>query len=139
MFSGGGVTFLNSSGNPFLHGKGIGTMYKIEPFLPTGNVKVISTPNSVTNMIAAACEARATVVAFATHSLSKLTDADTWHQRLGHLSYNIVERMHKKEIVEGLEITTLTCQPGLCKDCIMGKQTCHPFDSNSHPIKEVLE
>ena len=139
MFGGGGVTFLNSSENPFLHGKGIGTMYKIELFPPTGNVKVISTPNSVVNTIAAACEARATVMAFATHSLSKPTDADTWHQRLGHPSYNIVKRMHKKGIVKELEITTLTCQPGLCKDCIMEKQTCHPFDGNSHSAKEVLE
>ena len=78
MFS-GGVTFLNLLGNSFLHGKGVSTMYKIELFPPTSNVKVISTPNSVTNMISAACEARVTVVALATHSLSKPTDADTWH------------------------------------------------------------
>ena len=50
-----------------------------------------------------------------------------------------VEQMYRKGIVEGLTITNLACQPGLCEDCIMGKQSRCPFDGNTHPASEVLK
>lgn len=36
VFGAGGLTFLNLSGNPFLYGNSIGTMYEVELFPPTG-------------------------------------------------------------------------------------------------------
>ena len=91
---------MNPSGSPFLYGKGIGTMYEVELFLPTGhiNAKPLTAPPSGMVM---APEARDTVVAFATHSLDKPTDADTWHQRLGHPSYDTVI-MNKCTLYENL-------------------------------------
>lgn len=79
VFGAGGVTFLNCLGDPFLYGKGIGTMYKVKLFPPTGqiNVNLLHVPDTET--VTAASKARATVLAFATHSLSKPVDADTWH------------------------------------------------------------
>ena len=138
VFSAGGVTFLNPSGSPFLYGKSVGTMYEVEVFPPTGriNAKPLTAPPSGMVM---APEARDTVVAFATHLLDKQTDADTWHRRLGHPSYDMVERMYRRGIVEGLTITNLARQPGLCEDCIMGKQSQCPFDGNIHPASEVLK
>ena len=105
VFGAGGVTFLNTSGNPFLYGKGIGTMYEVELFPPTGQID--SKSLHTTETVSAASKARAMVIALAMHSLNKPTDANTWHQRLGHPSYDMVERMHRKGIVEGLSITTL--------------------------------
>ena len=78
----GGVTFLNLSGNPFLYGKGIGTMYEVELLSPTRHIVVKPLPALAAGTITAACEARSIVLAFSTHSLNKPTDADTWHQRL---------------------------------------------------------
>ena len=91
------------------------------------------------SVLSTATQARATVLAFATHSLRKPANAEIWHQRLGHASYNIVEQMVRKGIVVGLDITTLVHQPGFCEDCVMGKQTRHPFDGNTHPATKVLE
>ena len=47
--------------------------------------------------------------------------------------------MYKKGIVKGIDITTLTHQPSLCKNCIMGKQTCRHFDGSTHLATELLE
>ena len=137
VFSSGEATFLNQPGNPFLYGTGVGTMYEVKLFPPTGHIDVRSFPTLAGGAMAS--QARATILAFASHSLNKPTDADTWHWRLGHPSYDIVEQMFQKEIIKGLSITTLTCQPDLCEDCIMGKQTPYPFDGNTHPMMEVLE
>ena len=138
VFGTGSVTFLNPSSSPFLYGKGIGTMYEVELFPLTGHInsKPLTAPPSGMVM---APEARDTVVAFATHSLDKPTDTDTCHRRLGHPSYDMVEQMYRKGIVEGLTITNLACQPGLCEDCIMGKQSRRPFNGNTHPALEVLK
>src|SRR6202044_462694 len=128
--------FLNQSGNPFLYGKGVGTMYEIDLFPPTGHINMGLPHSPAAGTITAACEARTTVLAFATHSLNKPADIDTWHRRLGHPSYDTVERMGRKEIVGGMDVTTFSRQPGLCEDCVMGKQTRCPFDGNSRPVTE---
>ena len=139
IFGSGGITFLNPLGNPFLYGKGIGTMYEVELYSPTRHIDNKPLSLLAAKTVTAALEARTAVLAFATHSLDKPTDINTWHQRLGHPSYNMVESMYRKGTVEGLNIMTLTQQPSLCEDCIMGKQTHCPFDGNTHPEMEVLE
>ena len=54
-------------------------MYEVELFPPTGQIDVSSLPVPTTATITAATDAKATALAFATHSLSKPVDADTWH------------------------------------------------------------
>jgi hypothetical protein len=80
VFGAGGVTFLNPSGSPFLYGKGVGTMYEVELFPPTGPITTKPLPIHAIAAVTAASEARANVLAFATHSLDKPTNVDTWHR-----------------------------------------------------------
>lgn len=63
-------------------------------------------------------------VAFVAASLSN------WHDRLGHVSVNVIKRMADKGIVNGLVISELpksTCEP-----CVLGKQ--HRV---SHPTRSI--
>ncbi|WVZ84642.1 LOW QUALITY PROTEIN: hypothetical protein U9M48_031649 [Paspalum notatum var. saurae] len=45
-----------------------------------------------------------------------------WHARLGHISFDTLERMAKKEMVRGLPMNT-----SLCDSCLVGKQRRQPF------------
>ena len=54
-------------------------------------------------------------------------DAQTWHRRLGHISVESVLKMMKKGMVKGMEITGNTRLPGVCKPCLVGKQTRKPI------------
>ena len=74
-----------------------------------------------------------------TRSHNKPTNIDTWHRRLGHASYSMIERMGCEQVVKGMEVTTYEKGQGLCKDCIMGKHTQRPFDDNPAWETEVLE
>ena len=60
--------------------------------------------------------------AMAAHSM------DLWHQRLGHVSDNVLKIMARKGLVDGLELSTTT--RSLCDACHMGKQT-----SSIHPSR----
>ena len=71
-------------------------MYEIELFPPTRQITTKPLPLSAIGTVTAAKEARITVLALAMHSLDKPADADMWHRRLGHPSYDVVEKMHRK-------------------------------------------
>ena len=114
-------------------------MYEIELYASTGPIHARPSPPATSTTVNAATDAARTVIVCATHSHNKATDAEGWHQRLGHPSYNIVEQMHRKNVVDRLEVTTFKRQPRQCEDCIMGKQTRHPLNGNSRPVTEVLE
>ena len=61
------------------------------------------------------------------HSLSNLMSLEQWHQWLTHCSPLTIKDMANNGLVNGLTISKDTVT-GKCKDCIMGRQTCHPFD-----------
>ena len=128
VFGGGEVVFIDKQNNPFMHGKGIGTMYEVEAHSLDNPTVPVQTPISVNCTIAA----KNTVAVYATRSHTKLTDIDTWHRHLGHVNYQVIGRMHRDAIVQGLDITTHVPTPGACEDCIMGKHTWCPFHSNDH-------
>jgi hypothetical protein len=58
----------------------------------------------------------------------KPTDLMNWHQRLGHVDVRMIEKMARKKLVEGLNITNRELK-GLCEDCVVSKATKHPFDT----------
>lgn len=111
VFGTGGVTFLNLAGSPFLYGKGVSTMYEVKLFPSTGYINTRSIP-TLTGEGITASQVRATILAFATHSLRKPADAEIWHRRLCHPSYNVIEWMFRDRIFEGLNMTMLARQPG---------------------------
>lgn len=135
VFGGGGATFINTKGAPFMYGRGEGTMYEVDLLPPTGDVSTKDLPTSIKATIAAAVR----VSVFATHSHNKPTNIDTWHRRLGHVGYSTIEKMVNDTLVDGLDVTTMQKGPGMCEDCIMGKHARRPFDGGEQREKEVLE
>ena len=116
---------LNQEGKPFLSGIAAGsegTMYEVEVFPPTGPLHQkqgdrFQPPTTATR------EAHTRVLVFATHSHNKPTNIDTWHQRLGHIGYSMIECMAHEQVVKGMDVTTYEKGQGSCEDCIMGKHS----------------
>jgi hypothetical protein len=132
VFGGGGMTCLNREGNPFLSGNNAGsegTMYEVEIYPPTGPIHQKNQTKPSPSIVAAK-EAHKRVLVFATRSHNKPTDIDTWHRRLGHVGYSVIERMGREQLVKGMDVTTYEQSQGMCEDCIMGKHTRRPFDDN---------
>ena len=141
VFGGGGMICLNREGKPFLSGIAAGsegTMYEVEVYSPTGPLHQKRGDRPSPPMTAAR-EAHSRVLVFAMRSHNKPTDIDTWHRRLGHVGYSVIEHMGHKQIVKGMNITTYEKGQGSCEDCIMGKHTWRPFDKNPARETEVLE
>lgn len=60
-------------------------------------------------------------------SLSQPTSLEQWHRRLAHCSPLTIQEMSNNDLVDGLKISEKNVK-GKCKDCILGRQTCRPFD-----------
>lgn len=58
-------------------------------------------------------------------SHESLAGLDLWHHRLGHASRDVLLRMHKEALVDGLNLK-LVCKSH-CKGCILGKQVKRPL------------
>ena len=141
VFRGGGMTCLNCEGKPFLSGivaGSEGTMYEVEVYPPTRPLQQKHEGKPLSSTTAAE-EAHARVLVFATHSHSRPTDIDTWHRRLNHVGYSVVEHMGHKQVVKEMDVTTYEKGPGSCEDCIMEKHTWQPFDNNPAQETDVLE
>ena len=76
-----------------------------------------------------------------TRLLHYLTNIKTWHHCLGHISKGTVAKMAKKDLIIGLQIIR-AAKNGQCKDCIIRKQSCRPFDAEvlpkSHPYRHMV-
>jgi GAG-pre-integrase domain/Integrase core domain len=135
------MTCLNHEGKPFMSGTAAGsegTMYEVEVYTPIGPIHQRHEKKPLPSTIAAK-EAHTRVLVFATCSHNKPVNIDTWHRRLGHASYSVIERMGREQVVKGMDVTTYQKGQGCCEDCIMGKQTRQPFDNNLARETEVLE
>jgi len=111
-------------------------MYEVDVYPTTGSIplKLNALPD-----LPAAQATYSSVKAFATHSHNRPSMIDTWHCRLGHAGYGVIERMSKWNLVDGMSVTTYEQGPGSCEDCIMGKQTCCPFDNNEDREEHILD
>ncbi|KAF5329775.1 hypothetical protein D9619_009137 [Psilocybe cf. subviscida] len=120
QFAGGKVAVLDQKGVTVVEGPAAGTMYELPLFDPT--------PDDILP------------TAYISRSLSKATDLETWHHRLGHVSEATIMKMMKGEMVIGLTNETLTrkCTVGKCEDCIFGKHARRPFDYEVVQVRDVL-
>ncbi|KAF5328838.1 hypothetical protein D9619_011448 [Psilocybe cf. subviscida] len=120
QFAGGKVAVLDQKGVTVVEGPAAGTMYELPLFDPT--------PDDILP------------TAYISRSLSKATDLETWHRRLGHVSEATIMKMMKGEMVIGLTNETLTrkCTVGKCEDCIFGKHARRPFDYEVVQVRDVL-
>ena len=60
-------------------------------------------------------------------STSQPTTFEQWHRQLTHCSPLTIKGMASNNMVDGLRITNEDVS-GKCRDCILGRQTHHPFD-----------
>ncbi|KAJ3832479.1 hypothetical protein F5878DRAFT_548102, partial [Lentinula raphanica] len=77
-------------------------------------------------------------VAALARSLDKPTDIETWHRRLSHAGLSRIDLMLKKNLVDGLNVTS-TSVLGKCVDCLVGKATRRPFDAVVERESRILE
>ncbi|GJV24619.1 retrovirus-related pol polyprotein from transposon TNT 1-94 [Tanacetum coccineum] len=70
---------------------------------------------------------------------SDLTDKESvWHIRFGHLHFNGLKELARKNMVHGLP--NLNYDDHFCEDCVLGKQTWTSFPRNAnYRAKELLE
>ena len=75
-------------------------------------------------------------------SIAKTSSAELWHQRLGHLNYDSVDRLAKGEIATGMRSKQVTPEETVkvCEPCALGKmhRESFPKQSNTKSTK-VLE
>lgn len=62
---------------------------------------------------------------------------DEWHRIFGHLNYEQLRQLHRKNLVEGMAVDTTTPASDQCRACIEGKQRVAPYPQKSHT--EVAE
>lgn len=72
-------------------------------------------------------------------SKRKPVSYDIWHRRFGHVPTDIIHRMSREGLLDGLDALGGTQMKALCEDCIFGKHTSHPFNNPSSAEKDVLE
>ena len=102
-----------ANGTVVLAGTNVDGMYLLEP---------INTPHQ----------------SLAMKSLSNSVPLEQWHRRLTHCSPSTIEEMARGNLVDGLHISTNTLT-GKCEDCILGRQTRRPFDTETDKNLKPLE
>jgi len=63
-------------------------------------------------------------------SLLHPASLEQWHRRLAHCSPLTIAKMMKGNLVDGLHVSGNDLR-GKCEDCIVGWQTCRPFDGKT--------
>ena len=56
---------------------------------------------------------------------------EVWHNRLGHLNYNYMNQLIKKEMVDGMNCDSVTESQKECEGCVLGKMQKKPFPKQS--------
>jgi len=69
----------------------------------------------------------------------KVMTFEVWHRRLGHAGAETITGMINSGLVDGLEVTGPTELKALCKDCIYGTHTTHPFHDSIATETDPLE
>src|ERR1700678_2063061 len=77
-------------------------------------------------------------LAMSSNSLSQRVPLEQWHRRLAHCSPLTIKDMAKHNLVDGLTISEDSLN-GKCEDCVMGCQTCRPFDGETDKGLDPLD
>ncbi|KAJ3494946.1 hypothetical protein NLJ89_g10708 [Agrocybe chaxingu] len=60
-----------------------------------------------------------------TYAVTHAPTLETWHRRLGHANYQVVQEMARKGMVTGMP-ASLAPKASKCESCVLGKQTRTP-------------
>lgn len=136
-FAGGKASFTDPAGHTFMTGEKKHQMYRLElcssstglpPAHPlsyalSGGQDLQKTPTKV----------------LVAPSLDKPVSLNVWHQRFSHANLQSIRKLESKQLVDGLHVRGLVSAPGMCKDCIYGKQTIWPYNGTSEDIRTAGE
>ena len=80
---------------------------------------------------------RASLNALAVHT-SSMAEMELWHARFGHLNFNSLLHLQKKDMVIGLP-TLESIEKHACEGCILGKmhRASFPKDSHTHTTRKL--
>ena len=62
-----------------------------------------------------------------------------WHRRMGHLHLDAIRELSKKDMVKGLNISSLKAFDHVCEGCVLGKSHRLPFPKASVTTHEKME
>ena len=71
-------------------------------------------------------------------SLSQPVSLAQWHRRLTHCSPLTITEMSKGNLVDSLNFSRNELH-GMCEDCIIGWQTCRPYNGKTEKSLDPLE
>jgi hypothetical protein len=86
--------------------------------------------------------ARQASIASKAMTARKLSEAELWHQRLGHLSYETVAKMVKHGAVKWLSVSEKTLRKkaaAVCDSCVMAKHAAKPHPESDSRARQALE
>ncbi|KAF7770864.1 hypothetical protein Agabi119p4_6838 [Agaricus bisporus var. burnettii] len=69
----------------------------------------------------------------------KAVPFEIWHRRLGHVGVEVLKRMTRDKLVDGLNVEGDAEMKGMCEDCIYGKHATHPFNGQTVIETEPLQ
>ena len=80
----------------------------------------------------------ASMALMATSGVSRKASFDLWHNRLGHIHFDVISSLNKLGV---LNVTSVLPKPVICKPCQVSKSQRLPFELNpkraSHPLDLV--
>lgn len=68
----------------------------------------------------------------------KMSLAEIWHRRMGHVNYRDLQKYHREEAVKGMTVDKWK-EDTRCEICIRGKMTKSPFPKKSERKSDILE
>ncbi|GKA31556.1 retrovirus-related pol polyprotein from transposon TNT 1-94 [Tanacetum coccineum] len=100
----------------------------------SGNMRVFSDRETKQVIAQGLCEdglyvLRDTPMALAaTVGVSRKASFELWHNRLGHVSFDVISTLNKLGV---LDVTSILPKPNICKPCQLSKSQRLPFELNS--------
>jgi transposase InsO family protein len=86
--------------------------------------------------------ARQASIASVAMTARKLSEAELWHQRLGHLSYETMAQMVNHGAVKGLSVSAKALRKkaaAVCNSCDMAKHAAKPHPQSDSRSRQALE
>ncbi|CAI7839117.1 unnamed protein product [Closterium sp. NIES-53] len=106
------------------------------PVIGVGNAKKVQQPQQPHGEVLAGVDASA---AWAKASSgSGEADWETWHERLCHVNFPMLQKLVKDGSLKGLEVKGAVKEIGSCPTCLETKFTKFPFRSGTGPAKAPL-
>jgi len=77
--------------------------------------------------------------AYLSQSMQKPVDFATWHRCLAHAGTDTLQNMIRNKLVDRMNTYGEMALGGMCKNCIFGKHTSHPYNGTTVKERDVLE